>query len=185
MPDRVLGAATIAGVGPYNASGLDWAAGMGEDNVVEYGLAADDPDKLFEWMQPHVQALAAATPEAILSSIGSLISKVDEASLTGEFAEEMAASFARAFENGAWGWYDDDLAIVAPWGFDLEAITVPISIWQGDQDLMVPPSHGHWLAANIPTAQPQLRPEHGHLSLAVGAIGEIFDGLRDAALQQG
>jgi pimeloyl-ACP methyl ester carboxylesterase len=32
LPDRVRAVATIAGVAPYDARGLDWTAGMGESN---------------------------------------------------------------------------------------------------------------------------------------------------------
>ena len=181
MPERVLAAATIAGVAPYDAEGLDWTAEMGEDNQIEYPLAAADPDALFEWMEPHAEALAGITAPEIVGALRSLISDVDESSLTGDFGEFAAASFRKAFQNGRWGWYDDDLAFVAPWGFALDAITVPISVWQGRQDLMVPPAHGDWLAAHIPTARPQLRPEHGHLSLAVGHIGDVLDDLRETA----
>ena len=73
------------------------------------------------------------------------------------------------------GWRDDDLAFVRPWGFDLSEIEVPVTIWQGGHDLMVPFSHGEWLLEHIGTARSGLRPEHGHLSLAVGATGEILD----------
>jgi len=45
LPDRVMAAATIAGVAPFDAEGLDWTAGMGEDNQVEYPLAARDPPR--------------------------------------------------------------------------------------------------------------------------------------------
>ncbi|CAN5688775.1 alpha/beta hydrolase [soil metagenome] len=177
LSDRVLAAATIAGVAPYNAEGLDWTQGMGEDNQIEYPLAARDPEALLEWMKPQVHAMGSIAPEEIVNTLCSIISDVDEASLSGELGEVMAASFRRAFARGPWGWYDDDLAFVAPWGFDLDSITVPVSIWQGRQDLMVPFAHGKWLAANIPSARPRLRPEHGHLSLAVGSIGEILDDL--------
>ena len=60
------------------------------------------------------------------------------------------------------------------------AITVPVSVWQGAQDRMVPFSHGKWLAANIPGATVHLDDDQGHLSLW-GRIGEILDELRPAS----
>jgi pimeloyl-ACP methyl ester carboxylesterase len=181
LPERVEAAATIAGVAPYDAEGLDWTADMGEDNQVEYPLAARDPAALLEWMRPRVAEFAAVAPDEIVAAMRSLISGVDEASMSGELGEVMAESFHRAFANGPWGWYDDDLAFVAPWGFDLGAREVPVSIWQGRHDLMVPIAHGEWLAANVASARPRLRPEHGHLSLAVAGIGEILDDLLETA----
>ena len=181
LPDRVRAAATIAGVAPYDAQGLDWTAGMGEDNQIEYPLAARDPDELLRWMRPHVEALGAVEPDEIVSELRSVISEVDEAEVTGELGELMATSFHRAFLAGPWGWFDDDLAFVRPWGFELSSIGVPVSVWQGQQDLMVPFAHGQWLIEHVPTARSRLRPEHGHLSLAVGAIGEILDDLLEAA----
>lgn len=181
LPDRVAAAATIAGVAPYDAEGLHWTDGMGEDNQIEYRLAASDPDAHLEWMRPAADAMATVTPDHLVDEIRTLISDVDEASLMGEFAEWLAASFRAAFRNGMWGWRDDDLAFVAPWGFELGSISVPVSIWQGRHDLMVPLSHGEWLAAHVSGATAHLRPEHGHLSLGVGAIGEILDDLLASA----
>ena len=181
LPERVRAAATIAGVAPYEAEGLDWAAEMGEDNQVEYGTAARDPDELLRWMAPHAETLAGVEPEEIVADLRSVISDVDEDALDGSLGEMLAESFHRAFEPGGWGWYDDDLAFVRPWGFDLSSIRVPVSIWQGRHDLMVPFSHGEWLAARVPNARSRLRPEHGHLSLAVGSFGLILDDLLEAA----
>ncbi|MGI8707509.1 MAG: hypothetical protein ACR2LG_04830 [Actinomycetota bacterium] len=142
LPDRVLAAATIAGVAPYDAEGLDWTAGMGEDNEIEYPLAARDPEALLEWMRPRVHAMANIAPQEIVEVLRSIISDVDEDALSGEFGEVVAGSFRRAFAHGPWGWYDDDLAFVASWGFDLASITAPVSVWQGRHDLMVPFAHG-------------------------------------------
>jgi pimeloyl-ACP methyl ester carboxylesterase len=180
LPDRVMAAATIAGVAPYDAEGLDWTEGMGEENRIEYPTAARDPDELRTWMEPQADALATVRPEEIVVQLRSLISSVDEAEVTGEFGEMLAHGFHRAFRNGPWGWFDDDLAFVAPWGFDLSSIRVPVSVWQGREDLMVPFAHGRWLADHVPGARSHLRPEHGHLSLAVGAVGEILDDLLEA-----
>ena len=185
LPQRVAAAATLAGVAPYDAPGLEWTAGMGESNRIEYPLAARDPGELLRWMRPQVEALAVVEPDHIVSELRSLISEVDEATVDGALGELLAESFHRAFRDGPWGWYDDDLAFVGPWGFDPSAIGVPVSIWQGQQDLMVPFAHGEWLVEHVPTARSRLRPEHGHLSLAVGSIGEILDDLLEAAASSG
>ncbi len=108
----MLAAATIAGVAPYDAEGLDWTAGMGEDNEIEYPLAARDPEALLEWMRPRVHAMANIAPQEIVEVLRSIISDVDEDALSGEFGEVVAGSFRRAFAHGPWGWYDDDLAFV-------------------------------------------------------------------------
>jgi pimeloyl-ACP methyl ester carboxylesterase len=180
LPERVMAAATIAGVAPYDAEGLDWTAGMGEDNQVEYPLAAIDPEAHLIWMRPFAEELAKVTPEAVVATLRTVISDVDEAWLAGELGDVTASSFREAFRDRLWGWRDDDLAFVAPWGFDPSDIRVPVTIWQGDHDLMVPPAHGRWLLEHIPTARSGLRPEHGHLSLAIGAVGEILDDLLEA-----
>jgi pimeloyl-ACP methyl ester carboxylesterase len=102
---------------------------------------------------------------------------VDRASLNGEFAEWMAASMRDALRDGYWGWFDDDMAFIKPWGFDLDSLRVPVHVWQGAHDRMVPFAHGEWLAAHIPTARPHLLPEHGHLTLAVDSLPWILDEL--------
>jgi pimeloyl-ACP methyl ester carboxylesterase len=75
------------------------------------------------------------------------------------------------------GWLDDDLAFVKGWGFELGEIAVPTVIWQGSQDLMVPFGHGQWLSAQLPNASAHLVAGEGHLSVGLGAIGEMLDEL--------
>jgi pimeloyl-ACP methyl ester carboxylesterase len=125
--------------------------------------------------------MAKIKADEIVAEMRSLLSEVDAGQVTGEFGENLVASFHAAFRHGPWGWFDDDLAFVRDWGFNPTEIRVPVSIWQGRHDLMVPIAHGEWLAAHIPRARVHLWPEHGHLSLGVGAFGEILDDLLDAA----
>jgi len=113
----------------------------------------------------------------VAASFGDLIDHVDRGSLTGEFAEFAAASFREGLRESYWGWFDDDMAFVKPWGFDLGAIRVPVHVWQGGHDRMVPFAHGRWLAAHIPTAIPHLDPEDGHLRIVVQEMPDILDAL--------
>jgi pimeloyl-ACP methyl ester carboxylesterase len=89
----------------------------------------------------------------------------------------MATHLAEGLRVGVDGWLDDGLAFLRPWGFDLDAITVPTFLWQGTEDLMVPFTHGKWLADHIPGVTAHLEQGQGHLSLAVGTIGPILDEL--------
>ncbi|MEP7378111.1 MAG: alpha/beta hydrolase, partial [Chloroflexota bacterium] len=86
----------------------------------------------------------------------------------------------RALEHSLDGWVDDDLAFVQPWGFSLESIQVPVHIWQGEHDRLVPWSHGQWLAEHIPGARFNLAKGEGHFSLGVANRDQILDALIDS-----
>lgn len=177
MPERVIAAATIGGVAPYPAEGLDWFDGMGRENVEEFEAALAGPSELIGFKERATPALRAVTPDDVADALGGLVDDVDRGSLTGAFAEWMADVFHEALRVGYWGWFDDDMAFARPWGFDLDEIRVPVFVWQGAHDRMVPFAHGEWLASHIPDARPRLFQEHGHLSLAVDSLPRIVDEL--------
>ena len=181
MSARCRAAATIAGVAPYPAPGLDWLAGMGRENIEEFGAALDGVDALSAYLAAPADDLAHVTADQVAAALGDLVSDVDVASLRSSFADWAAATFRKSVSRGIDGWRDDDLAFVRPWGFDLAMIRQPVAVWQGDQDRMVPLTHGEWLAAHVPTAQPHLLAGQGHLSLAFDAFDEIVEDLLDLA----
>jgi pimeloyl-ACP methyl ester carboxylesterase len=176
LPDRVAGALVIAGVAPYEAEGLDFLAGMGEENVQEFGAAARGEAAI----RPHMEAAAVGMRKgdiaALTEGLASLLPEIDLATLTGDFGADLVAQIAEGVRVGVDGWLDDDLAFLRPWGFDLAAITVPTFLWQGTEDLMVPCAHGRWLADHVPGVTAHLEQGQGHLSL-VGRIGPILDEL--------
>ncbi len=180
-PERCLGAASVAGVAPYTAEGLDFLGGMGPENVEEFSLAARGEDALTPFLEKEAAALRGITGEQVAASLGGLISGADAAVLTGEFAADLAKGLSSALRNGVAGWRDDDLAFVAGWGFPLAALGGRAAIWQGDQDNMVPFTHGQWLGAHVPGARVHLEPGAGHLTMTVTAIDRILDDLLDLA----
>ncbi|HYM51101.1 MAG TPA: alpha/beta fold hydrolase [Candidatus Limnocylindrales bacterium] len=185
LPERCRAAATIAGVAPYPAEGIDWLDGMGPENVEEFSLALEGQAALVPWLEDQAKVLAAVEAQDVAASLGGLVSPVDQAAVTGEFAEYLAATFRRSVAAGVAGWRDDDLAFTRTWGFDLAAISRPVSIWQGGEDRMVPFAHGEWLARHIPTARVHLDRKEGHLSLAVAALDRILDELVAAGVRTG
>ena len=186
LPGRCLAAASIAGVAPYPAPGLDWMAGMGPENVAEFGAALAGQAELTAFLDREAATMGAVTGQDVAQAFGGLVIEADQAVLTGEYADHVAACLRAALSSGIAGWRDDDLAFTRDWGFSLDpAINgeTPLraAIWQGDQDRMVPFAHGQWLAAAIPGARGHLMPGDGHLSMTVSAFDQILDDLLDLA----
>jgi pimeloyl-ACP methyl ester carboxylesterase len=166
--EQAVSVLVVAGVAPFEAEGLDFLAGMGQDNLAEFGAAVGGEDALRPYLDAQREGLAHVQPEDIIGAMSSLLPEVDRAVLTAGLAEELAVSFHEAVRLGVDGWLDDDLAFVAPWGFSLAEITTPVAVWQGSADLMVPYAHGQWLAAHVPNADVHLVEGQGHLSVAFG-----------------
>jgi pimeloyl-ACP methyl ester carboxylesterase len=184
LNDRCRAVASIAGVAPYQSPGLDWLGGMAAENVAEFGATIAGEAELTAFLTAEAAQLREVTADQIVEGMGTLVSAVDIAVMTGEFARFLAAGFRAALATGIAGWRDDDLAFVQDWGVELDRLGaggVPIAIWQGDQDMMVPFAHGQWLADHIAGVSAHLLPGQGHLSLAVGHFGAILDDLQALA----
>src|SRR6478609_2414051 len=176
LPDRCRGVATIAGAAPSQEPDLDFLAGMGKENVEEFTLASKGREVLAPALEEMAQPYRSVTGEQIVEAMGGLLSEPDLAALTGPLADYIAALAREAVRAGVDGWVDDDLAFCEPWAFDLASISVPVAVWQGGEDLMVPRSHGEWLAAHVPGARPRLLDGVGHVSL-VARLDEVLEDL--------
>lgn len=180
LTDRCAAVATVAGVGPFGADGLDFLAGMGEGNEVEFGAALQGEDPLRTLIEPWRLDMVGSGPQGTFDAMVSVLSPPDQEVFSGEVAEQFHASTALALRDGVDGWLDDDLAFTQPWGFDLEQVAVPVHLWQGEQDLMVPPAHGRWLAERLPRCTPHLLPDDGHLTLLLRRPAEVLSDLAAA-----
>ncbi len=150
LPDRVLAVVSAAGLAPRDADGLDWWAGMGDAGRATLGAA----------IAGRVEATRFAEVNRDLPDF----SATDWAALEGVWSwfDEVVKP---AIANGPAAMVDDDLAYVAPWGFDPATITAPVLFLHGDQDRVVPLGHGEWLANRCPAAELRHTPEDGHISI--------------------
>jgi pimeloyl-ACP methyl ester carboxylesterase len=180
LPGLVASAATIAGVAPWGAEALDWMDGMAAENHAEFGAALEGSDALVSFLRDAAETMGDATAETVAAELGGLVTDVDREALRGAMAGYLAALLRGAVATGIWGWHDDDLAFTRDWGFGLADIAVPVAVWQGREDAMVPYAHGRWLAERVPDAAAHLFDDEGHLSLLL-RFDEILDGLLASA----
>jgi pimeloyl-ACP methyl ester carboxylesterase len=151
LRDRVIAAVSVSGLAPFDAPGLDWFAGMGPAGEATLRAAAAG--------RRAKEAFEAAATDGDPGFI-----PADVEALQGEwswFGEVVSPALAA----GPAAMIDDDLAYVAPWGFDPATIAAPVLFVHGGRDLIVPSSHGEWLAGVCPHAELRLSPDDGHISI--------------------
>jgi hypothetical protein len=86
---------------------------------------------------------------------------------------EATDNLREALKPGAWGYVADIRALAQPWAFALEDIRVPVQLWHGDEDTVVPVHHGRYLASVIPGASLRICPGEAHM-LMWNHLGEIL-----------
>jgi pimeloyl-ACP methyl ester carboxylesterase len=168
LPDRVVRVTCAVGIAPLGSPGLErdaWLAGMDPENVKEFGWAEAGEDVLGVELEREHAAITRRVAEDPSSAFSNFdLSESDQAQLMRpEVRQVMRESTPEQALNGVWGWVDDDLAFLRPWGFDVGDISVPVLVKYGETDVLVPAAHGAWLAANVPGCVVTIDDEAGHM----------------------
>jgi pimeloyl-ACP methyl ester carboxylesterase len=166
LPERVLGVVSAAGLAPFGAEGLDWFAGMAASGVASLRAAAEGRASKERYEASGVEYDPEFTP-------------ADQAALAGAWSW-LGDVVGPAVKAGPGGLIDDDLAYVAPWGFDPAQVIAPVLFLHGGRDRVVPSSHSEWLARRCPSAELRLSADDGHISVLNSATSAM-DWLRTHA----
>jgi pimeloyl-ACP methyl ester carboxylesterase len=183
LPDRVTRVTCAAGVAPFDAPGLDWYEGMDPLNVRELGWALEGEEVLARELGREADGIlerVAADPSTLFGDDWQLPEADRTEMARAERQQVIREAMREAFRNGVWGWVDDDLCLVRPWGFDVAEIRVPARVVYGLTDVLVPRGHGEWLARHVPGAEVVVDEEAGHIA-DPDAIAESYGWLVGAA----
>jgi pimeloyl-ACP methyl ester carboxylesterase len=166
LPDRVTRASCFVGGAPFDAQGLDWFAGMDPSSVTAFGWAQHGEGTLTGELQRVARQLLVTVEHDPTALLGGIDFSESDRAVRGDpgFRETLGAATREMLAQGVWGWVDDDLAFVKPWGFDVSELRVPVEIRYGAKDVLVPAAHGKWLAAHVPGATVVIDDDGGHLN---------------------
>lgn len=153
LPERVIAAVSVSAPAPFDADGLDWFAGWSP------GIAAEN-----RAATAGRAALQAHWAEAEQEDMSAFFTEDDLAALEGRWSW-LVEVVRQAMEQEGDGFLEDTLAAVQPWGFEPDAIRVPVLIVHGAADKMVPAAHGAWIASRCPTAESRVVPDAGHITV--------------------
>jgi pimeloyl-ACP methyl ester carboxylesterase len=179
LPDLVTAVASLASLAPLDAEGLDFFAGMGQDNADDIRLFLRDPRAARAKLEADREAILATSAAELADALQTLLTPTDAAALNGPLADYLIYCDHEGLAPGVEGWWDDGVAQASPWGFELSAVSVPVLLMHGRQDMFVPFGHGQWLAAHIPGVEARLFDHDGHLTLLTNRIPEVHAWLAD------
>ncbi|MFD6066840.1 alpha/beta fold hydrolase [Amycolatopsis lurida] len=150
-PKRVTAMVCVASLAPYDAEGLDWFAGMGAAGAASLTAAVAGREEKERY-------------EATAEHDAEMFTPADHAALAGDWNWVLDV-VGPAVEGGPGALIDDDLAYVAPWGFQPSDVRTPVLHLHGGADRIVPVAHGEWLTRQCATATLRVFPEDGHVSV--------------------
>ena len=151
-------------------------------SIQELGLLADRILFPLTQQQPLlaqlILQLVSQLPPILLKYILLLqVSSVSDRTILSSLNLQQATDFFfEAFRSGSRGTVKDYQIMGGEWGFRLEDISMPILLWQGEQDNLLPMAHAQYLAKQLPLGQLIVVPDCGHF-LPRSKMSEILTAL--------
>lgn len=178
LPERVIAAGIVSGVGPMDHEGA--SEGMSRQNQFLFGAAKRVPavgGAAMGMMGFFARRFSGKLPEGMKRAMPpadrAILDDPEVVRLLGEDAKA-------AFERGSKGARHELGVYTRPWGFPLTEIHVPVVLWQGTDDRNVPLTMGRFQAGQIPGCDARFIEGAGHLWVVQHAA-DVLDALLPGA----
>lgn len=177
MPERIAAVALVA-PGPRHF-GAPYRDGMVESAYAFLELASRRP-RMARLALRAMGAVTGLAPGLMIRQAGSSLPPADAGILASdENRHAFVAMMRETLRTGPRGAQIDAALAYGPWDLPLEKISVPVSIWHGEQDRNVPVVVARGYAEQIPTATLHVFPDDGHLSIMVRRGRPILEDLSE------
>lgn len=161
LPEHITKLALISSLAPFNVPEI--AQGM----TLAYRMIPFMAHRL-PWLLNVMQTMLMRNPEEVWKQFYNRLPECDRAILQRQANTDMKASLLRdlpeLYRQGPQGTVQDMQVLTGPWGFDPADIRVKTYVWQGEEDVNVPPGMGRYLARTIPNCTARFIPNEGHLT---------------------
>ena len=123
---RVICAAALSSLAPYDAEDLEWTAGMVDSNVRAY---SDDESIVIAQLKDRAGQVRKNSDGLLRLLWPDLVGP--DKQVIGDIAlrKLIAQIHVEALSDTADGWIDDVIALRTPWGFHPAEIKVPVMLW--------------------------------------------------------
>ena len=173
IPERLNAVGILFGPRPLDAP--DATDGWSRSRRIQVFLGQNGPLWIGNMAMRAVARVMRNNPDSALSKLFKELPKPDRDSFSlPGVRQKYIDAIREAFRSGTRGVALDYALNVKPWGFELEDISTEIYLWHGEDDTIVPPAMGRYLAKTIPNCYARFLPGEGHFSLLPNYAVEIL-----------
>jgi len=173
IPERLTSVGVLFGPRPLSAPGA--TAGWSRSMRMRAFLGRNGPLWIGSLAMKAVARTMRQNPDKALARMFEELPESDKEAFNHPDArQQYINTILEAFRSGTRGVALDYALTMKPWGFRLEDISIEVHLWHGEDDTVVPPAMGRYLAEAIPNCQAMFIPDEGHFSLLPNHVDEIL-----------